>query len=247
MKINFSRILIPVAVTTYLFGYHAEFFAMLAFAFLHELGHIFMARSFGAHTLQIKITPIGILAVIHNLQKLPTTKKALILLSGPFVNIFFFTIFFYAGYDFLWQLNLALAVFNMLPVYPLDGGGLLATLLESRLGTINSGMVVLRTSKLVTYIIFALGIIQVIMFPFNVSLLAIAIFLKHASTGHYSQLSLAFYNIISAGYKSKAVVNTKLLLVDANTPLVSIANNFSPQTFHIVYFTQNQRIVRTMN
>lgn len=114
---------------------------------LHELGHAVAATRFRITTYSITLLPIGGLA---NLERLPadTKQECLISLAGPLVN----GIIALALYPFIdWQLlkydvyaasiscpqllltffaiNAALAVFNFIPAFPMDGGRILRALL----------------------------------------------------------------------------------------------------------------------
>ena len=123
-------------------------FAVFACVFLHELGHALAAKYFGRPTLDITLLPIGGIARIQG-GKLDPWPDGWIAIAGPMVN---FAIALVLGSGLLigalpsielgkskisemsWaqQLliaNLALAVFNLLPLFPLDGGRILRSLL----------------------------------------------------------------------------------------------------------------------
>lgn len=127
---------------------------------LHELGHSLVARRFGLGVRQIVLLPIGGVAMIEGKPKRPV-HELLIALAGPAVNVVLAAGLLavasrWYGVDTLaevvragaskpapsaetaitWLLgaNLGLAVFNMIPAFPLDGGRVLRAALAMILG-----------------------------------------------------------------------------------------------------------------
>lgn len=115
---------------------------------LHELGHALTARRFGIRTRSITLLPIGGVA---SMEKIPEDPKQemLVAIAGPLVNVAIAVlIWLWLGLNniappdvsqnasamlgspaaFLYSLlsiNLMLAIFNMLPAFPMDGGRVL--------------------------------------------------------------------------------------------------------------------------
>ena len=150
-------------------------FAVFACVFLHELGHAVAAKAFGKKTHDITLLPIGGVARIEG-GNMTAVAEGWVAIAGPAVNFVIAialligsslsgaALDFEAGQvlklSFAQQLivaNLVLAIFNLLPAFPLDGGRLLRSVLcywldrpaalqlSARIGQWTSGLLLLSS------------------------------------------------------------------------------------------------------
>ncbi|MBP6507367.1 MAG: site-2 protease family protein [Opitutaceae bacterium] len=121
--------------------------AFFACVVLHELGHSFVAMHYGVGVRRILLMPIGGMAEMDNIPRQPA-RELLITLAGPAVNFvlaagLWLVVRTYAEdvrlYSFdglIYQLfiaNLVMGCFNLVPVFPMDGGRIFRALLATRL------------------------------------------------------------------------------------------------------------------
>jgi len=113
---------------------------------LHELGHSLMARRYGVRTARILLLPIGGMAELEQIPRRPSAEL-LITIAGPAVNFTLVALLL----PFAWQgifseeevalysagglviqlcfANLIMGCFNLVPVFPMDGGRIFRALL----------------------------------------------------------------------------------------------------------------------
>ncbi len=125
----------------------AEYLALFGIVLMHEFGHALACRSVGGTADRIMLWPFGGVAFVR-----PPPRPGAVLWSiaaGPLVNVvllaplwpFLFgrpTSDLTAALHNVAWLNVILLVFNLLPIYPLDGGQILQSLLWFAVGRANS-------------------------------------------------------------------------------------------------------------
>ena len=167
-------------------------FAVLLFGsvVLHEYGHALAARKYGIGTADITLYPIGGVA---RLERMPRSAgpELLIALAGPAVNLAIVAVAWpllqligpalrsvelvEALSAIVW-INVGLLLFNMLPVFPMDGGRVLRALLSGWLGR-------LRATEIAAGLGRVLAVVGGVYFLLN---------------GHWAQVFLAGF-ILTAG------------------------------------------------
>ncbi len=133
-----------------------EYLALFVLVTMHEFGHALACRSVGGKADQIVLWPFGGVAYVDPPQRPGAVLWSLA--AGPLVNVALAPVLTalvfwgrsagwtdtspnaYACLHWVWVVNLSLLVFNMLPVYPLDGGQILRALLWFPFGRVRSLM-----------------------------------------------------------------------------------------------------------
>jgi len=140
-----------------LVGNVAEYLVLFLIVLTHEFGHQLACRSVGGQTHDIVLWPLGGVAYVSPPQR--PGAQLWSIAAGPLVNVVLVPVFtilvlissrldwFGAHPDaaaFLhnvWWINTGLLIFNLMPVYPLDGGQILRSLLWFPFGRANSLLV----------------------------------------------------------------------------------------------------------
>ncbi len=151
---------------------------------VHELAHALYALSKGVPVRDITLLMIGGVSQIAGTPK-RSRDEAVLALVGP-LSSFALGAAFYGLYRlasgapafelrfalfYLAQLNLLLAIFNLVPAFPMDGGRVLRAALVPRLGFVRATQAAARAGKVFAVLFGVLGL-----FTFNLLLLLVALF-----------------------------------------------------------------------
>jgi len=133
-----------------------EYLSLFLIVLLHEFGHALACRQVGGRADQIVLWPLGGVAYVDPPPRPGATLWSIA--AGPLVNVALLPILTVIGrfgrssgwwiaapnmhmlLRSIWYIDLGLLIFNMLPVYPLDGGQILRSLLWFVLGRARSLM-----------------------------------------------------------------------------------------------------------
>jgi Zn-dependent protease len=113
---------------------------------LHELGHSLIARQFGCGAREILLLPIGGLARLECMPRHPRAEMVMAA-AGPVVSLLLSLLFatlafltarrlphWSAVFEILRNMNLTIALFNLIPSFPMDGGRIFRAWLVPRIG-----------------------------------------------------------------------------------------------------------------
>ena len=231
--------------------------AVFACVILHELGHALTARRFDVPTRDITLYPIGGIA---RLERIPeeSMKEFWIAVAGPAVNVviaaamaaltlalglsFSPSALFTPGglqsgnvlATLLW-INVALAAFNMLPAFPMDGGRVLRALLATRLSYARATQIAANVGQAM-----ALGFGLLGLFGGNVVLIFIAVFVY---LGAKQEARQAIVRQTTQGLRVRQAMMTRFQSLAPDDPLGRGADELLAGTDHDFPIVENGTVV----
>ncbi len=181
---------------------------------LHELGHALTARKYGVKTRDIILSIIGGVARLDRFPEKPL-HESLVVMAGPAVNLVLAILI--GGYGWLtssidftslgtsrmilgnpesfltlfFLINLFLAIINLIPVFPMDGGRIFRSLLSIQMGRKKATLVTTSVGQGLAVLI---GILAYYFLPKELTLyliplvLAMSIFMFYVATKEYEMV-----------------------------------------------------------
>lgn len=170
---------------------------LMIFAIIHELGHLLMGLILGFKTEEIKLSPIGLQIKFKinseeynikiNKGNPICIKRAIIALAGPITNLLIAVMIIMLAnmrinlqntyiYQIIIYSNFLIAIFNLIPIYPMDGGRFLNEVLKLIYGNKVGYKITYIVSKTILIIITAISSI-LILYIQNISIVIILAYL----------------------------------------------------------------------
>lgn len=236
IKIHFTFLLLPLIFGHY-YGLRGVF--LITFVFFcvtfHELCHSLQAKHFGVKVSQIVLLPIGGIAAMQSIPEKPS-QEFKISIAGPLSNIIFALVFFLPAYFLLgrevlfhpgiesWPktfayafwINPILALFNLLPAFPMDGGRVFRSVLARKMDYLKATRIAVGFGHTFAVLFAFVGLIST---PPNLILIIIAFFIFVAASQEKIQVDL---RSTLRKFSVKDVLTKQFFSVSTSTPLSEV-------------------------
>lgn len=212
-------------------GYTEQFFILYVFMICHETIHILAAGAFGCKLKSIDIMPAGLCGNLDGVEELKLYKRNIILVTAPLFNIIIGFVFnkSYIGWG-----NILIGVFNLLPVYPLDGSLLFQNIMGYFFGTLRADKWLKFTGRFIIGLLFFAAVAEIIFMGFSFVTIAVAMYLYNESKKLRLKRAYYFYKCIMNN-KNNCVNKIRFKRYYESTVLKEIMYNFGIDYYTIIY------------
>ncbi len=246
LKVNpFFILLMAVA---FFYGRLVEALLLFAIVLWHEGFHILMAKVYRLHVTDIELLPFGGVTRLEALLQLNPQIEWLVAVMGPLSNgLLIFLGYGFVPYlevdpkwfDFFIQANLGMAVFNLLPALPLDGGRVLRSLLVRRRGFKDATRIAAILGQVLSVAFACLGAYLLFLGQLQgVTSVMAGLMLFFAARQEQKSASYIFMRYLThkkQELRLKRVLVAREVVATVETSLGEVLQHLQPPSYHLIW------------
>ncbi|WAA11580.1 M50 family metallopeptidase [Fervidibacillus halotolerans] len=222
---------------------------LLFIVFFHEIGHALAAVFFSWKIKRIQLLPFGGVCEFEKGGAHPLKEELVVVLSGPFQHLWMtigalfldkLALFSSQTVDLFLQYNLMILLFNLLPIFPLDGG----RLIQLSFCYFFPYIVALRRSIFLSFLILLLYSIFLLVFsPFHLNGWLIFCFLLFSLHDEWKKIPFIFVRFLIDRYvdQTRRRMRKKEIYVDNETWIQNVVSHFYREAEHTITVKRNDR------
>ncbi|QSS99099.1 M50 family metallopeptidase [Pontibacillus sp. ALD_SL1] len=219
---------------------------MFSLVWIHELGHYAMARFFKWRIRSVMLWPFGGVMETEEHHTRPFHEEVLVVVAGPLQHVWLWGAISLLGYtgwlspatiEMMHVYNGILFLFNLLPIWPLDGGKLLFLSLSYALPFVRAQQILLYLS--VFFLVVSL-VSALIFLPFSLSTIFLAAFLLWENRLEWKQREYSFLRYLMKRHEQNGEKVHKLRAIHVNEdiPVMHIFRQFKRGNHHQIFVTR---------
>lgn len=230
--------ILAIAILTGLFRHLV---ILAAIILIHELGHYIMARFFDWRVRRIVLLPFGGVLEVDEHGNRPFKEEFLVILFGPIQHLWLLGIgfiFFHSGFwsystfEIFAFYNMMILLFNLLPIWPLDGGKLLFLLFAYFVPFKKAHLLTLCFSIL---FLFTFAIVYIVVFQIYLNIALILLFLLFSIYAEYRHHYYVFLRFLLERLEQKTEAKReKILSVSPNEKVEKVLKAFYKGAHHMI-------------
>lgn len=238
MRIKVHPLFFALALLLVAFGQALAFVWTFTALVFHELGHAAAARVRGFRVNQLTLFPFGAMMSVN--ERFDRTSGLFIGLAGPAVNavlalitlgVWWLAPSLYPYTEHFLYANVSLALFNLLPVYPLDGSRAVLSVAKNKLKAVKG----MQLAGIAVSIVFLALFILSAFYQINFTSGIIAVFLFFAAA--FGTNEEAYMSVLDSSSKNYLLgVENKTVKISRYTPIIRLFHHIKPtyDTFFLI-------------
>ncbi len=240
VTVRVSPVMLVMATVFVAFGMVYEFACSLTAVILHEFAHARVAKKLGYVLNEIKIMPYG--AALCGTCDMRPRDEAIIAAAGPTFNLVLGMVFaamwwlIPSSYLFTQTFcvcNIYIGLFNLLPVYPMDGGRILFAALSGKLKRKCAYKICRIVSAVIGAAAIALFVVSAVYAP-NICFLNVGIFM--VASAFIPDARARYYALFAFGSRKKRIempFETRIYAVSSASPLAALCRALDPDKYNV--------------
>ncbi|MDI9412316.1 MAG: peptidase M50 [Bacillota bacterium] len=239
---------ILLLVLAFYFGKLTEALILFAIVIWHESFHVVMAKIYGLDITGIELLPFGGVARLEAILQLNPQIEWVVAIVGPISNILLILVYYglspYFDCEWPWigffiQANLGMALFNCIPVLPLDGGRVLRSILVKWRGFKEATTIAAILGQILSVLLLLWGGYAAFQGEYNALVFSFAgVMLFWTARGEQKNASYVFMRYLTRkknDLRLKRVLAAKELVATDETSLGEILQCFQPPCYHLIW------------
>lgn len=246
VRIILNNFFLLLLVTYGFLGLLPETIILFSLVLFHEITHVIVAAGLGLKVREIELLPVGGVARFEDLIELDPAIEARVAVAGPANNLILAMIVSILGRDgeldpglasFIIQGNLAMGIFNLLPVLPLDGGRIFRAILVRRMGYKGATDFTITLGRTLALLMAAGGAVGAYLGRCNIIVAVLAVFLYLSAAREKATVAYVIMRQLArrkSDLRSRGVMPVHDLVAVGDVPLKDIMRHFLPGKYHRV-------------
>lgn len=244
----------PILAASIAGNYYMQFFLSYFCAVIHELAHVFTAHMLGIPVAEIEIQPFGVCCRLKSEIIQSPAKEIIIALAGPVSNLLIIPVVLMLSDKFgdllcyFVTCNIAIAMINLVPALPLDGGRILRAILTLSLGSLRAYNTSVKFSKIPIILLLCAAVYGLLSSNFNFSLILIGAFLLGNLFKEQRNISLrTLREILASDSKLSEAKHSTVITAHSSDSASQILKLLSYNKYCIVHVTDdNKNVIKTL-
>ncbi|WP_146201053.1 M50 family metallopeptidase [Tumebacillus permanentifrigoris] len=258
MKVRVHPLFLLLLLASLGAGMIVETLVLFTIVIVHELGHVFVATSYGYKIREMQILPYGGVAKLeHGAMGWNPRHEVAIAIAGPLNNLLMILVgvlLHAAGWwsdgltQFFIKGNLMIGFFNLLPALPLDGGRILRAATSGTRGFRAATEVSIRMSFGIAVLLILFGLLSLWAGYPNLAFLMLGAFLLFSAWELRKGMRVDMIRFLDAKRRGvpRRAQEVRTLAVPDTMQVREVIEQFAPDAYHMIYVLDERKKVQTV-